>query len=402
MDLNFSAEEERFRREVRAFVVAELPHSIRDKVLGHRRLDREDFLTWVRILNRRGWVAPSWPRRFGGQEWDPVHELIFEEECALAGAPAVLSFGPRMVAPVIMTFGSPAQQQYFLPRILSGEHWWCQGYSEPGAGSDLASLRTRAELVGDTFVVNGQKVWTSNAQHADWMFCLVRTASEGRPQSGISFLLIDMKSPGITVRPIVMLDGEHEINEVWFNDVEVPVANRIGDENKGWTYAKFLLGHERVSNAALGPSKRALRELKAIAAAAPAGGGQPLIEIPRFRDRIAEAEIDLMALEVLALRVIATDRERHAPGPEASLLKLRGSQIQQTISELAMEALGPYAPLHQPQALAPEWTGPLAGPPAGIGVTGRYFNYRKVSIYAGSNEIQRNIIARHMLGLKEP
>jgi alkylation response protein AidB-like acyl-CoA dehydrogenase len=356
----------------------------------------------VRILNRRGWGAPSWPRRFGGQEWDPVRELIFEEECALAGAPPVLSFGPRMVAPVIMTFGSPAQQEYYLPRILSGEHWWCQGYSEPGAGSDLASLKTRAERRGDSYVVNGQKTWTTLAQYANWIFCLVRTSSEGRPQSGISFLLIDMKSPGITVRPIVMLDGEHEINEVWFNDVEVPIANRIGEENKGWTYAKFLLGHERVSNAALGPSKRALRELKAIAAAAPTGGGQPLIRMPRFRDRVAEAEIDLMALEVLALRVIAMDRERHTPGPEASLLKLRGSQIQQTISELAMEALGPYASLHQPQALAADWTGPLAGPPAGIGVTGRYFNYRKVSIYAGSNEIQRNIIARHMLGLKEP
>jgi alkylation response protein AidB-like acyl-CoA dehydrogenase len=304
-----------------------------------------------------------------------------------------------MVAPVIMAFGSPEQQEYFLPRILNGEHWWCQGYSEPGAGSDLASLKTRAERRRDSYVVNGQKTWTTLAQYANWIFCLVRTSSEGRPQSGISFLLIDMKSPGISVRPIVMLDGEHEINEVWFDNVEVPVANRIGEENKGWTYAKFLLGHERTSNAALGPSKRALRELKAVAAAAPSGGGQPLIGMPRFRARIAEAEIDLMALEVLVLRVIAMERERHSPGPEASLLKLRASQIQQTISELAMEALGPYAPLHQPQALAADWTGLPAGPPAGIGVTGRYFNYRKASIYAGSNEIQRNIIARHMLGL---
>ena len=402
MDLNFSAEEERFRSEVRAFVAAQLPASIRAKVLGHKRLGREDFLAWVRILNTRGWVAPGWPRRFGGQEWDPVRELIFEEECALGGAPPVLSFGPRMVAPVIMRFGSPAQQQYFLPRILSGEHWWCQGYSEPGAGSDLASLKTRAERRGDHYVVNGQKTWTTLAQHANWIFCLVRTSSEGRPQSGISFLLIDMRSPGITVRPIVMLDGEHEINEVWFNEVEVPVANRVGEENQGWTYAKFLLGHERVSNATLGLSKRALRELKAIAAGTPAGGGRALIEVPRFRDRIAEAEIDLMALEILALRVIAMDREREAPGPEASLLKLRGSQIQQTLTELAMEALGPYAPLHQREALAADWTGPLAGPPAGIGITGRYFNHRKVSIYAGSNEIQRNIIAQHMLGLRQP
>lgn len=397
MDLNFSDEEERFRSEVRAFVAAKLPAAIQDKVLGHRRLEREDFLTWVRILNTRGWVAPSWPKKFGGQEWDPARELILEEECALAGAPPVLSFGPRMVAPVIMTFGNSSQQEYFLPRILSGEHWWCQGYSEPGAGSDLASLKTRAERRGATYLVNGQKTWTTLAQYANWIFCLVRTSREGRPQTGISFLLIDMKSPGITVRPIVMLDGGHEINEVWFDNVEVPVANRIGEENEGWTYAKFLLGHERVSNAALGPSKRALRELKAIAAAAPTGGGRPLIEVLRFRDRIAEVEIDLMALEVMVLRVIAMDRARHTPGPEASLLKLHGSQIQQTISELAMEALGPYAALHQP--MSAEWTGSLAGPASGVGITGRYFNYRKVSIYAGSNEIQRNIVARHMLGL---
>ncbi|HEV2229067.1 MAG TPA: acyl-CoA dehydrogenase family protein [Steroidobacteraceae bacterium] len=399
MDLNFSPDEERLRGEVRAFVAAKLPAAIRDKVLGHKRLEREDFLTWVRILNSRGWVAPAWPKKFGGQEWDAARQLILEEECALAGAPPVLSFGPRMVAPVIMTFGNPAQQEYFLPRILTGEHWWCQGYSEPGAGSDLASLKTRAERRGDSYVVNGQKTWTTLAQYANWIFCLVRTSQEGRPQAGISFLLIDMKSPGITVRPIVMLDGEHEINEVWFDNVEVPVANRVGAENEGWTCAKFLLGHERVSNAALGASKRALRELKAIAAAAPTGGGRPLIEVPRFRDRIAEVEIDLMALEVMVLRVIAMDRERHTPGPEASLLKLHGSRIQQAISELAMEALGPYAPLHQPLALSADWAGSVSGPAPGLGITGRYFNYRKVSIYAGSNEIQRSIIARHMLGL---
>jgi alkylation response protein AidB-like acyl-CoA dehydrogenase len=399
MDLNFSEGEERFRGEVRAFVAAKLPAALRAKVLGHKRLEREDFLSWVRILHTRGWVAPSWPKRFGGPELDPARQLILEEECALAGAPPVLPFGPRMVAPVIMAFGNEAQQAYYLPRILRGEHWWCQGYSEPGSGSDLASLKTRAERRGEHYIVNGQKTWTTLAQYADWIFCLVRTAQEGRPQEGISFLLIDMKSPGVTVRPIVMLDGEHEINEVWLDNVEVPVTNRVGEENKGWTYAKFLLGHERVSNAALGVSKRALRELKAIAAAAPAGGGRPLIEVPRFRDRIAAVEIDLMALEVLALRVIAMDRERHTPGPEASLLKLHGSQIQQTISELAMEALGPYAPLHQPLALSADWVGSLAGPSLGLGITGRYLNFRKTSIYAGSNEIQRNIIARHMLGL---
>src|SRR5579864_2195569 len=262
MDLNFSADEERFRSEVRAFVAAELPASIRDKVLSHKHLEREDFLSWVRILNTRGWVAPSWPRRFGGQEWDPARELIFEEECALAGAPPVLSFGPRMVAPVIMAFGTPAQQQYFLPLIVSGEHWWCQGFSEPGAGSDLASLKTQAVLEGDDYVVNGQKAWNTLGQHADWIFCLVRTDPSVKPQRGISFLLIDMKSPGVTVRPTTLLDGTQEVNEIWFENVRVPVANRVGEANQGWTYAKFLLGHERTNIADVGTSRRELARLK--------------------------------------------------------------------------------------------------------------------------------------------
>jgi alkylation response protein AidB-like acyl-CoA dehydrogenase len=399
MDLEYSPEEQRFRAEVREFVAANLPPELRAKVQGHRRLEREDYLAWARILGKRGWIAGSWPTQFGGQGWDAARELIFEEECAMAGAPPVLSFGPRMVAPVIMTYGNRAQQDYFLPRILSAEHWWCQGYSEPGAGSDLASLKTRAERVGDKYVVNGQKSWTTLAQHADWIFCLVRTSSEGRPQQGISFLLIDMKSPGITVRPIGMLDGEHEINEVWFDSVEVPAENLVGEENKGWTYAKFLLGHERVSNASLGSSKAWLRDVKAMAGQMPGEDGRPLSQSSRIRERIAEIEIDLMALEVTALRVIAMDRERHAPGPEASLLKLKGSLIQQSLTELAMDLLGPYAALHQPEAMDAKWNGPIAGPESGVGLTGRYFNYRKVSIYAGSNEIQRNIVARMMLGL---
>src|SRR5579862_9674588 len=339
MDLSFTQEDEAFRAEVRAFLAAELPADIGSNVLLGRRLRKDDMVRWQKILYRKGWGAGLWPKRFGGAGWSVVQQHIFEEEGAAAGAPAQLPFSLRMVAPVLMTFGNEAQQEYYLPRILRGEHWWCQGYSEPGSGSDLASLKTRAERRGDLYIVNGQKTWTTLAQYADWIFCLVRTAQEGRPQEGISFLLIDKKSPGRTVRPIVMLDGEHEINEVWLDNVEVPVTKRVGEENKGWTYAKFLLGHERVSNAALGVSKRALRELKAIAAAAPGGAAAALIEVPRFRDRIAEAEIDLLALEVMVLRVIAMDRERQAPGPEASLLKLQGSQILQTISELAMEAL---------------------------------------------------------------
>src|ERR1700752_1218075 len=331
MDLNFTPEEQAFRQEIRSWVQANLPPDISHKVHNALRLSKDDLQRWARILGKKGWHGFAWPKEFGGPGWNSVQRHLFEEECALAGAPRIIPFGPVMVAPVIMAFGSPEQHKKHLPGIMSGEVWWSQGYSEPGSGSDLASLKTRAERRGDKYIVNGQKTWTTLGQYADWIFCLVRTSSEGRPQSGISFLLIDMKSPGITVRPIVMLDGEHEINEVWFNDVEVPVANRIGEENQGWTYAKFLLGHERMSNAGLGPSKRALRELKAIAAAAPTGGGRPLIEMPRFRDRIAEAEIDLMALEVMVLRVIAMDRERHTPGPEASLPKLRGRQIQQTI-----------------------------------------------------------------------
>ncbi|MGD9598708.1 MAG: acyl-CoA dehydrogenase family protein [Steroidobacteraceae bacterium] len=376
-----AAEDEAFRAEVREFVRANLPLELRHKMLGGERLAREDYLTWHRILFARGWIAPNWPRAFGGCEWSAMRQHIFDEECALAGAPGILPFGIRMVAPVIMKFGSAQQQQRFLPRILSGEDWWCQGYSEPGAGSDLASLKTRAERRGGHYVVNGQKTWTTLAQFADWIFCLVRTAADGRPQEGISFLLIDMRTKGVSVRPIIMLDGEHEINEVWFENVEVPVANLVGEENKGWTCAKFLLGHERTGNAGVGHCKRWFAELKALAQRRPGNDGRPLAEDVRFRDRIARLEIDLMTLEVMNLRVLALEQERHAPGPEASMLKIMGSDLQQALTEATMHALGHDA-------------APYPGP-----ATGRYFNFRKASIYAGSNEIQRNIITRHILGL---
>lgn len=373
-------EDEAFRTEVRDFVHAKLPRDLRHRVLTGERLSKADFLTWHRILYERGWIAPSWPRAFGGCEWSAMRQHVFEEECALAGAPGIMPFGIRMVGPVIMKFGSAAQQQRFLPRILSGEDWWCQGYSEPGAGSDLASLRTRAERRGDHYIVNGQKTWTTLAQFADWIFCLVRTATSGRPQEGISFLLIDMRKKGVTVRPIIMLDGEHEINEVWFEDVEVPAGNLVGEENKGWTYAKYLLGHERTGNAGVGQCKRWLAELKALAQRQPGNDGRPLADDARFRDRIARLEIDLMTLEVMNLRVLALEQERHAPGPEASMLKIMGSELQQALTETTMQALGHGAAPHaQP-------------------LTGRYLNFRKATIYAGSNEIQRNIIARHMLG----
>ena len=406
MNFSFSSEEQRFRAEVRAFIDANLPVEIRDKVVAGQHLEREDFLRWHRILGERGWSAYSWPKEHGGTGWNVAEQHIFEEECADAWAPPLMPFGLRMVAPVIMKYGNAAQKERFLPRIRAGADWWCQGYSEPGSGSDLASLRCRAERRGDHYVVNGQKTWTTLAQHADWIFCLVRTSAEARPQSGISFLLIDMRTPGVTVRPIVSLDGEIEVNEVWFEDVRVPAENLVGEENLGWTYAKYLLGHERTGNAGIGSCKRWLKQLKQLAAQQ-RSGGRPLIEDPRFRDRIAQVEIELMALEVTNLRVIAMAMTNNTPGPESSILKVQGTEIQQTLTELMMHVLGPQALPWQHEALAggggevggDGQHGPVCGPAWALPISARYFNHRKASIYAGSNEIQRNIIAKMMIGL---
>lgn len=378
--LSLDADDEAFRLEVRDYVRTNLPSELRQKMLAGEHLLKEDYLTWHRILFERGWAAPNWPSAFGGCGWNAVRQHIFEEECAMAGAPGILPFGTRMVAPVIMKFGSAAQQRRFLPRILSGEDWWCQGYSEPGAGSDLVSLKTRAERRDDHYVVNGQKTWTTLAQYANWIFCLVRTANGCRPQESISFLLIDMATNGISVRPIITLDGEHEINEVWFENVEVPVENRVGEENQGWTYAKYLLGHERTGNAGAGHCRRWLAELKTLARRQSGNDGRPLAADTRFRDRIARLEIDLMALEMMNVRVLALEQQRRAPGAEASILKIMGSDLQQALTEATMRALGHDAAPY-PRA-----------------ATGRYLNFRKTSIYAGSNEIQRNIISRHILG----
>ena len=397
LDLDYTADERQFRDAVRAFIAAHLPADLSAKVHEGKRLVREDFMRWHRILARQGWVAAGWPKEHGGPDWTPVQQHIFDEECAGAGAPIVLPFGVRMVAPVIMKFGNAAQKEYFLPRILSGEDWWCQGYSEPGAGSDLASLRTRAVRAGDHYVVNGQKTWNTLGQFADWIFCLVRTGTEGRPQEGISFLLIDMKSPGVTVRPIRMLDGEAEINEIWLQDVKVPLANLVGEENKGWTCAKYLLGHERTGIAGVGRSKRELKKLKDIARRE-VSRGRPLIEDARFRDRIAQVEIELMALEVTNLRVIS-DGVRRGPGPEASILKVRGSEIQQSISELMLQAIGTYGVPYTPEALDADWKGDPVGADYCAPLAGHYFNMRKTSIYSGSNEIQKNIISQMILGL---
>jgi alkylation response protein AidB-like acyl-CoA dehydrogenase len=397
VDLEFSAGERQFRESVRAFLRSNLAPDLSAKVLGLKRLKREDIIGWQRTLHSVGWGGPSWPKEFGGTGWSSIEQHIFDEECSSAGAPPIISFGVRMVGPVIMAFGNRSQQDYFLPRILAGEHWWCQGYSEPGAGSDLASLTTRAQRQGDVYVVNGQKTWNTLGHLADWIFCLVRTDSQSRPQSGISFLLIDMKTPGITVRPIPLVDGEHEVNDIFFDDVKVPVANLIGEENKGWTYAKYLLSHERVNIAQVGIARRELNRLKRLAATQQEGGSR-LIEAARFRDRMAEVEIDLMALELTVMRVLSAEGRRRDPGPESSVLKIRGSEIQQALSELNMQAVGHYALPWIPAALEADWSGE-PGVPLWAPLAGRYFNQRKSSIFSGSNEIQRNIIAQRILEL---
>ena len=402
MDLSFTPQEQAFREEVRSFVRARLPESIRHKVVNSLRLSREDHVLWQSTLHERGWGGPGWAKEFGGPGWSAVEQYIFEEECAAAGAPRLIAFGIKMVAPVIMAFGTPAQQQRFLPDISAARTWWCQGYSEPGAGSDLASLKTRAlrgvDAKGDHFIVNGQKTWTTLGQYADWIFCLVRTDPQAKAQRGISFLLIDMKTPGITVRPIITLDGAHEVNEVWFEDVRVPAENLVGEENKGWTYAKFLLGHERSNIAGIGIAKRELSRVKRIAATEKKRG-RPLLEDPLFSAKVAQVEIDLLALEMTNLRVLSEEREKRAPGPAASILKIKGSEIQQALTELLVQAVGPYALPFVREAIASNYEGDHIGPSHAAALGAHYCNMRKLSIFGGSNEIQKNIISQQLLGL---
>ncbi|WP_395138125.1 acyl-CoA dehydrogenase family protein [Schlegelella aquatica] len=398
MDLNFTPEEQAFREEVRAWVRENLPQDISHKVHNALRLTKDDMQRWARILGKKGWHGYAWPKEFGGPGWNAVQRHLFEEECALAGAPRIVPFGPVMVAPVIMAFGSPEQHKRFLPGIMSGDVWWCQGYSEPGSGSDLASLKTRAERRGDKYIVNGQKTWTTLGQYADWIFCLVRTSTEGKPQTGISFLLIDMKSPGITVRPIITLDGEHEVNEVFFDNVEVPAENLVGEENKGWTYAKYLLAHERTNIADVNRAKRELERLKRIAKAE-RSGGRPLIEDPRFRDQIAQLEVDIVALEMMVLRVLSAERGGKKALDVAALLKIRGSEIQQRYTELMMLAAGPYSLPFIFEAMEAGWQGDYVGAMHCAPLASTYFNMRKTTIYGGSNEVQRNIVAQMTLGV---
>jgi len=340
----------------------------------------------------------AWPTEYGGPGWDATQRHIWDEECARIGAPSVLPFGVSMVAPVLMKYGSEAQKRHYLPRILDGSDWWCQGYSEPGSGSDLASLRTRAERVGDHYVVNGQKTWTTLGQYADMMFCLVRTDSGAKKQEGISFLLIDMKTPGITVRPIITLDEDHEVNEVFFEDVKVPVENLVGDENRGWTYAKYLLGHERTGIARVGQSKRELVFLKRLALDQKKNG-KPLLLDPVFAAKVASLEIELMALEVTVQRVVANEAGGRGPGPEASMLKIKGTEVQQGLTELMFEAIGPLAAPFDVSFLEGERAHSIAGDDDAAPLAAYYFNFRKTSIYGGSNEIQKNIIAQMILGL---
>ena len=398
MDIPLSSADAAFQDEVRAFIAAELPGDVKAKVERGQHLDKGDYVRWQKILFKRGWIAPGWPEEYGGTGWTPLQRHLFEEELARASTPRIMPFGLSMVAPVIMAFGDAAQKKHYLPRILSSEDWWCQGYSEPGSGSDLASLTTKAVADGEDYVVSGAKTWTTTAQYADMMFCLVRTSSEGKPQEGITFLLIDMKSPGITVRPIRTIDGGEEINDVFLDEVRVPQANRVGEENKGWTYAKFLLGHERTGIAAIGRSKQELRELKAIAAAEPAGPGS-LAEDRPFADKMADLEIDILALESLVLRIVADETEGRAPGAEASILKIKGTEIQQRLSELALEAVGYYAHPYIAEAQQAGWNEAPIGPDHAATVAPHYFNWRKASIYGGTNEIQKNIIAKMVLGL---
>lgn len=392
MDLAFTPEEQKFREEVRAWVRDNLPQDIAHKVHNALHLTRDDMQRWARILGKKGWLGYGWPKEFGGPGWTAVQKHLFEEECALAGAPRIVPFGPVMVAPVIMAFGSPEQQKRFLPGIASGEVWWSQGYSEPGSGSDLASLKTRAERKGDKYIVNGQKTWTTLAQFGDWIFCLVRTSTEGKPQTGISFLLIDMKSPGVTVRPIIMLDGGHEVNEVFFDNVEVPAENLIGEENKGWTYAKHLLSHERTNIADVNRAKRELERVKRIAKA------EGIYTDTRFRDEVARLEVDVVALEMLVLRVLSAEKSGKNPLDIAGLLKIKGSEIQQRYAELMMLAAGPYALPFIQEAMEAGYQGDYVGAAYVAPLAATYFNLRKTTIYGGSNEVQRNIVAQTVLG----
>jgi alkylation response protein AidB-like acyl-CoA dehydrogenase len=391
MHVTFGAEDLAFQDEVRAFFRDEYPADIRAAVDSGKEIAPEMQIRWQQLLYEKGWAAPNWPVEYGGTGWTPVQKYIYAREEGLANAPIIVPFGLNMVGPVIYTFGSEEQKQRFLPDILASNVWWCQGYSEPGAGSDLASLKTRADRVGDHYVVNGTKTWTTLGQHADWIFCLARTSSDvARRQEGISFILIDMKSPGVTMTPIITLDGKHEVNEVHFDNVEVPAENLVGEEGRGWTYGKVLLQHERANSSNTFRSEYRLRKLREQASR-PVRGARPLNEDANFMRRLAAVEVELKSLEYIELRTLASVASGKAPGAESSFLKLLGTEIQQSIDALYMDAAGYYSLPYKPEQPVGEGNE--------INTALRYFNFRKATIYAGSNEIQKNIIAKHVLGL---
>jgi pimeloyl-CoA dehydrogenase large subunit len=404
MNLQFTPEELAFRDEIRCFFSCAVPERIRNKLATGRRLVKPDIVQWQQILNARGWAVPHWPVEWGGTNWTPVQQYIFREEMQSFPAPGPLDFAVDMIGPALIAFGSEAQKKRFLPRIANLDDWWCQGFSEPGAGSDLASLKTTARRDGDHYVINGQKIWTTLAHYADWIFCLVRTDPVAKKQEGISFMLIDMKTPGITVRPIITIEGDHEVNEVFFDDVRVPAENLVGGENEGWKYAKFLLGKERTSMARVGVSKARIRRIKELAGLERVGD-RPLIDIERFREKVAAVEVELKALEMTQLRVVSAEHHHGTagkPDPASSILKIKGVEIQQATTELLMEIAGPYAMPFQPEPEDGERLGsnePTVGPDWAARAAPTYFHWRKMSIYSGSDEIQRNIIAKTILGL---
>ena len=402
MDMTFSPEDEAFREEVRTFIAGNLPPEVQE---ASRRspsyVPKEYTRRWHKILFEKGWVAPSWPKEHGGCEWSPVQKHIYDEEYQNANAPRLSSFGITMIGPVLYTFGTEAQKQQHIPSILNGDIFWCQGYSEPGSGSDLASLQTRAELdeSGESYIVNGQKIWTSHAHHADWIFALVRTSTEGKKQEGISFLLIDMSTRGLEVKPIISMDGGHYLNEVFFVDVKVPVTNRIGEENMGWTYAKYLLGHERTGIAGVAKSKRKLEKLREIAGLEQ-DSGEPLIDDPDFKSRVANVGIKLQALEITNLRTLSAVSAGKSPGDASSILKIRGTEVEQELNELLVWTMGYYAHPYQPGRLFNQQTNMIpVGPDHAVGLMEERLLRRAASIYGGSNEIQKNIIAKAIMGL---
>lgn len=400
MDLELSAADRAFQTEVRAFLDANLTPELRE---AGRRLtsvfvDKKYSLPWQKILHAKGWVAPTWPAEYGGTGWGDMQRYIFSIECARAGAPGLAPMGLRMVGPCIMKYGTPEQKAFFLPRILSGEDYWCQGYSEPGAGSDLASLQLRATPDGDDYVLNGSKIWTTHAHWANRMFCLVRTNFEGKPQAGITFLLLEMNTPGITVKPIITLAGEHEVNQVFFDDVRAPKSGRLGEENQGWTVAKYLLEFERGGGSAAG-LQMSLKRLRAMAQDEVGDEGSPLIDDPDFAGKLAAAEIAVQAIEMTEHRVMSALSAGNQPGPASSMLKTQGTEAMQRIDELAIEAAAYYAHVDQPQAREPGSNVPPVGPDHSLVAMARYMNNRAGSIYGGSNEIQRDIMARLVLGL---